>query len=88
MPPGPITGPSAWRGAELARRVGLGLRWGLTFPGVVSVKPQFEVYFGYRLRDVKTVGRPDSLQDALVSKARDQDKAHAGVHFQFLLAVF
>ncbi len=68
--------------------VGLGLRWALTFPGIVSVKPQFEVYFGYRLRDVKTVGRRDSLQDALVSKARDDDKAHAGVHFQFLLAVF
>ena len=68
--------------------VGLGLRWALTFPGVVSVKPQFEVYFGYRLRDVRTVGSPDSLQDVLVTKSRDQDKAHAGVHFQFLLAVF
>jgi hemolysin activation/secretion protein len=68
--------------------VGLGLRWALTFPGVVSVKPQFEVYFGYRLRDVKLAGKPDSLQDAVVTRGRNGDKGQAGVHFQFMLAAF
>jgi hemolysin activation/secretion protein len=68
--------------------VGMGLRWALTFPGVVSIKPQFEVYFGYRLRDTKILGKPDPLQDAIVSGDRDGQKGHAGVHFQFLLAVF
>ncbi len=37
--------------------VGIGIRWALTLPGVVSFKPQFEVYFGYRLRDVKIRGQ-------------------------------
>jgi hemolysin activation/secretion protein len=68
--------------------VGIGLRWALTFPGVLSVKPQFEVYFGYRLRDVRIFGKPDPLQDAIVSRDRHGEKGQAGVHFQFLLAVF
>jgi hemolysin activation/secretion protein len=68
--------------------VGLGLRWALTFPGVVSVKPQFEVYFGYRLRDVKIAGKADALQDAIVVKNRHGEHGQAGVHFQFLLAAF
>ena len=68
--------------------VGIGLRWALTFPGVVSVKPQFEVYFGYRLRDVRIIGSPDTFQDVIVTKDRHGEKGQAGVHFQFLLAVF
>jgi len=35
---------------------GLGLRWALTIPGVVSLRPQFEVYFGYRFRTVRISG--------------------------------
>ena len=69
--------------------VGIGLRWALTLPaGLVSVKPQFEVYFGYRLRDIRILGKPDPLQDVIVSSDRNGQKGHAGVHFQFLLAVF
>lgn len=68
--------------------VGAGLRWALTFPGVVSVRPQFEVYFGYRLRDVKILGNPDSLQDVIVAKDRHGQKGQGGIHFQFQLAVF
>ena len=68
--------------------VGMGLRWALTFPGVVSVRPQFEVYFGYRLRETRILGQPDPLQDVIVSGDRGDKKGHAGVHFQFLLAVF
>jgi hemolysin activation/secretion protein len=68
--------------------VGIGLRWALTFPGVLSVKPQFEIYFGYRLRDVRIAGKPDTLQDVIVAKDRHGEKGQAGVHFQFLLAVF
>jgi hemolysin activation/secretion protein len=68
--------------------VGMGLRWALTFPGVLSVRPQFEIYFGYRLRDVKIVGKPDPLQDIIVTKDGNQKKGEAGLHFQFVLAVF
>jgi hemolysin activation/secretion protein len=68
--------------------VGMGLRWALTLRGVVSFKPQFEVYFGYRLRDVRLVGKADPLQDIIVTKDGDQEKGKAGLHFQFLLAVF
>jgi len=68
--------------------IGIGLRWGVTFPGLVSFRPQFEVYFGHRLRDVKILGDPDPLQDAIVKKDRNGQKGQGGVHFQFLLAVF
>ena len=68
--------------------VGVGLRWALTLPGVLTLRPQFEVYFGYRLRDVRIVGKPDPLQDIIVTKDGDQEKGKAGLHFQFLLAVF
>ena len=39
--------------------VGLGLRWGLTIPGII--RPQLEVYWGHALRDVPTPG--GNLQD-------------------------
>jgi hemolysin activation/secretion protein len=68
--------------------VGMGLRWALTFPGVVSVRPSFEVYFGYRLRDVRILGQPDTLQDVITTSDRHGEKGKAGIHFQFLLAVF
>jgi hemolysin activation/secretion protein len=68
--------------------VGMGLRWALTFPGIVSVKPQFEVYFGYRLRETRILGSPDRFQDVIVTHDRNGEKGRAGVHFQFLLAVF
>ena len=53
--------------------VGVGLRWQLTFPGRVPVRPQFEVYWGYRFRNVPNPR--NSLQDN-------------GVHMQFILGVF
>src|SRR5262249_16216468 len=64
--------------------VGMGLRWALTFPGVVSVRPAFEVYFGYRLRDVRILGQPDTLQDVITTQDRQGEKGKAGIHFQFL----
>jgi hemolysin activation/secretion protein len=53
--------------------VGIGVRWGLTIPSVVPLRPQFEVYWGKALRHVETPG--GDLQDH-------------GLHFQFLLTVF
>ena len=50
--------------------VGVGLRWGLTFPSPVPIRPQFEVYWGHPLRNVKTSG--GDIQDD-------------GIHFQFLI---
>ena len=67
---------------------GLGLRWALTFPGVVSVRPQFEVYWGYRFRNVRILGQPDTLQDVITAKDRNGEVGKAGIHFQFLLAIF
>jgi hemolysin activation/secretion protein len=61
--------------------VGVGLRWGLTvipsgphfFGWLPPLRPQFEVYWGHRLR--KVFNPRDSLQDN-------------GVHMQFILGVF
>ncbi len=52
--------------------VGLGLRWGLTIPGTIPLRPQLEVYWGHALRDVPTSG--GNLQDK-------------GVHLQFVLGI-
>jgi hypothetical protein len=52
------------------------------------VRPQFEVYFGWRLRDVRIVGKADPLQDIIVTKDGNEEKGKAGLHFQFVLAVF
>ncbi len=54
--------------------VGLGLRWGLAFlKKPVPVKSEFEIYWGFRLKDVSTTG--DNLQDQ-------------GIHMQFTLSGF
>jgi hemolysin activation/secretion protein len=53
--------------------VGVGLRWALTMPALVSARPQFEIYWGHRLRSVETSG--GNLQDE-------------GIHFQFLISFF
>ena len=58
--------------------VGVGFRWALTtflpfLPWEVPVRPQFEVYWGHRLR--KVPNPRDSLQDN-------------GVHLQFVLGIF
>ena len=54
--------------------IGLGLRWGVTLVrSPVRVQSQFEIYWGYPLRDVD---HPENnLQDD-------------GIHFQFLLRIF
>ena len=53
--------------------VGVGVRWGLTFLWPVLLRPQFELYWGHRLRKVEKTGVP--LQDH-------------GIHMQFILGVF
>jgi hemolysin activation/secretion protein len=53
--------------------VGIGLRWGVTIPAVVPIRPQFEIYWGRPLRNVTTSG--GDLQDK-------------GIHFQFVLSAF
>jgi len=53
--------------------VGLGVRWAATFGTVVPLRPQFEVFWGYKLKDVQTAG--GNLQDK-------------GLHLQFVLAAF
>jgi hemolysin activation/secretion protein len=53
--------------------VGTGLRWALTFLQPVPIRPQFEVYYGYRLR--KVFNPKDSLQDH-------------GIHLQFGIGIF
>jgi hemolysin activation/secretion protein len=53
--------------------IGLGLRWAASFGTVVPLRPQFEIFWGYPLKDVPTTG--GNLQDQ-------------GVHLQFVLAAF
>jgi len=45
--------------------VGTGLRWALTFLRPVPIRPQFEFYWGYRLR--KVLNPENSLQDHGIS---------------------
>ena len=71
--------------------VGLGLRWGVTIPlGAISLRPQAEVYFGYRLREVLVPPNQDtdSFQDLLVVSEGRAKKPQGGIHFQFTLGVF
>jgi hemolysin activation/secretion protein len=53
--------------------VGFGLRWAATLPAPISVRPQFEVYWGVPLNNVETPG--GNLQDW-------------GLHLQLLVALF
>jgi hemolysin activation/secretion protein len=53
--------------------IGLGLRWAATFGTAVPLRPQFEIFWGYQLKAVRTTG--GNLQDK-------------GVHLQFTLAMF
>lgn len=53
--------------------VGIGLRWAVTVPGLVNLRPQFEIYWGHKLKDVITPG--GNLQDK-------------GVHVQLSLTAF
>jgi hemolysin activation/secretion protein len=53
--------------------VGVGLRWAATYPWLVNFRPEFEVYWGHRLR--KVFNPRESLQDN-------------GVHLQFKLGIF
>lgn len=53
--------------------VGVGLRWGVTFVSPVLLRPQFELYWGHRLRKVE---RPENTM---------QDN---GFHFQVVVAAF
>lgn len=53
--------------------VGVGLRWARTVPSRVPLRAQFEIYWGYPLRDIETS-----------ASALEGD----GIHFQFLFGVF
>jgi hemolysin activation/secretion protein len=53
--------------------VGVGVRWALTTSWPVPIRPQFELYWGHRLRKVEKPG--GSLQDN-------------GIHLQFILGLF
>jgi hemolysin activation/secretion protein len=53
--------------------VGLGLRWALTLTSPISLRPEFEIYWGVPLNNMKTAG--GNLQDA-------------GVHLQFVVVAF
>ena len=53
--------------------VGVGLRWAVTFSWPVPLRPQFELYWGHRLRKVEKPA--NTLQDK-------------GLHLQFTLAAF
>ena len=53
--------------------VGVGLRWALTFLRPIPIRPQFEMYWGYRLR--KVFNPENSLQDH-------------GFHLQFGIGFF
>ncbi|MEE9534559.1 MAG: ShlB/FhaC/HecB family hemolysin secretion/activation protein, partial [Acidimicrobiia bacterium] len=53
--------------------IGLGLRWAVTLTSPFSLRPEFELYWGYPLVDVETVG--GDLQDS-------------GIHLQFVVALF
>lgn len=53
--------------------VGAGLRWALTLLRPIHIRPQFEAYYGYRLK--KVLNPMDSLQDH-------------GFHLQFILGMF
>ena len=54
--------------------VGAGLRWALTLLRPVPIRPQFEVYWGHRLKDVFSP-KDKVLQDH-------------GIHMQFILGIF
>jgi hemolysin activation/secretion protein len=53
--------------------IGLGVRWAVSFGTVVPLRPEFEVFWGYRLINVATEG--DDLQDK-------------GIHFRVVLTAF
>ena len=53
--------------------IGVGLRWALTLTSPVPLRPEFEIYWGYPLRNVETDG--GDLQDL-------------GVHLQLVIAAF
>jgi hemolysin activation/secretion protein len=53
--------------------IGLGLRWAASFGSVVPLRPQFEIFWGYKLKDVPT---------------EDGDLQDKGIHFQVILAAF
>jgi len=53
--------------------VGIGLRWALSLQWPIPVQAQFELYWGYKLKDVTTLG--GNLQDK-------------GLHFQVLIGAF
>jgi hemolysin activation/secretion protein len=53
--------------------VGIGLRWGLTIPSQVPLRTQFELYWGYPLRQIQTSAT--ALQGN-------------GLYFQLLIGVY
>ena len=54
--------------------IGVGLRWAVTWPPSTRVRPEFEIFWGYRLRDFD-INVENNLQDK-------------GISFQFVIAAF
>ncbi|MCP4266420.1 MAG: ShlB/FhaC/HecB family hemolysin secretion/activation protein [Candidatus Brocadiaceae bacterium] len=55
--------------------VGVGIRWAVTLPEPIRIRPEFEVFWGHRLNNIDTSLGEHDLQDD-------------GVHFQLSLSVF
>ncbi|MDR4498989.1 MAG: BamA/TamA family outer membrane protein [Candidatus Scalindua sp.] len=55
--------------------IGVGVRWAVTLPEPIQIRPQFEFFWGHRLNNVKTSSGDHDLQDD-------------GIHFQFSLGLF
>ena len=63
-------------GQKYLYSVGAGLRWGVTIPQPIPIRPQFEIYWGHPIKS-----RPNFSND----KNTLQDN---GIHLQFVLGVF
>ena len=54
--------------------IGVGLRWAVTFSSPIRLRPEFEIFWGYRLRDLN-IDVENNLQDK-------------GISLQFVIASF
>ncbi|GJQ58679.1 MAG: ShlB/FhaC/HecB family hemolysin secretion/activation protein [Candidatus Scalindua sp. AMX11] len=54
--------------------VGIGVRWAVTLPKPIEIRPQFELFWGHQLNNVET--------------SPDHDLQDDGIHFQFSMNLF
>ena len=55
--------------------VGIGIRWAVTLPEPMRIRPEFELFWGHRLNNIDTPSEDHDLQDD-------------GIHFQLSMNVF